>query len=649
MVLSMAFWRIGCAAGVLAFATLASGALQALAPDEFQVSFDTRKPLGMLLDSSLRITGFHKFSGDSKGPAEASNWLKRGDLLVAVNEEDVSGTGLQAVSRKIADADLPKVLRFRAPRGEDRRAEMRRLRDRPGGLQGVQGSVELLLHGVGQGQFRFVQASFGGRTGCWEAPIVWASPADGCSALANAASVADAVVVVVRGTCAFSAKAANAEQVGARGLIVVNPDGPAFVMPADPSFGQGVALPVVSVSGESGERLIQAVRRMATFESEGFGRLTEADLARGKRPPTGGPPAPPRALQSQTTGLGVRLLVDERFCGAPESATREALRQAAEEEAADEAASRAQEAATKEIALSNPAGHFTVILPRGPQGAAAAAADAASAAVAAGAGALSEAVEVAAVDVAAGATVAAAGASAASGGWTPAQDGAGVVDGEYLLGQFAAAAPGARLRLVMADPPSACAAALANAAEARGAAVLVERGLCSFAVKLAAARDAGAALVVAMNTEPGLAAVGSRAAEEAQADGQGPVPPAVTVTRGAGRRIRRVLAEAASPADGAAAAEDDGMLRPPAGAHIQLEGREGLAERWQDLTDMLEHTRWPQNARTRRKLFYRLSKEHHPDKQGGAADRFELLHYAWRRAGHRWQPEGSAFVDDFAG
>ena len=54
----------------------------------------------------------------------------------------------------------------------------------------------------------------------------------------------------------------------------------------------------------------------------------------------------------------------------------------------------------------------------------------------------------AAVDVAAGATVPAAGASAASGGWTPAQDGAGVVDGEYLLCQFAAAAPGARLRLV---------------------------------------------------------------------------------------------------------------------------------------------------------------------------------------------------------
>jgi hypothetical protein len=106
------------------------------------------------------------------------------------------------------------------------------------------------------------------------------------------------------------------------------------------------------------------------------------------------------------------------------------------------------------------------------------------------------------------------------------------------------------------------------------------------------------------------------------------------VTHGAGQRLR-------AAAGGATDGQD--------GALVTLRGQPDLAELWEELTDMLEHTKWPRAERSRRKLFYKLSKRHHPDKPGGAVDRFELLGYAMRRAAHRWQPEGSTFIDDFAG
>lgn len=39
--------------------------------------------------------------------------------------------------------------------------------------------------------------------------------------------------------------------------------------------------------------------------------------------------------------------------------------------------------------------------------------------------------------------------------------------------------------------------------------------------------------------------------------------------------------------------------------------------------------------RSRRKLYFRLSKEHHPDKAGGSDERFEALNYAYRLGNHQ--------------
>jgi len=553
------------------------------------VEFDTRKPLGLRLDSTLRVTGFHR-SDSEKGPAEASGWVRKGDVLVAVSEAAVAGLNLPEVGRRIAKADLPKRLRFRDPHGGNREAEVRELRQRPGGVEGVTGRLVMSRNGIEELSLRFVQAEFGGRTGCWEAPVVWASPVEACGAFKNAAAVMDSIVIAQRGLCPFSAKATNAEQYAARGIVIVNADDEAMVMPRDPSSGDDVSLPVVSIGSADGKRLLRAVMQGGDV-SELAMRVKHSQEARG--PASAAPSGDdadaevPEALLRPQPHTMLRLLVDGQYCG-PVIAAPGGLGGGDEEQGDEDAAGAADDAPAR---LALPAGQLSLVL---------------------------------------GGTVEATADGGAAEAWVAVRDGAGPVEAEYLLAEYAPSAPAGSFRVVVSDPPSGCAVMLTNAAEVRGSAVLMDRGLCSFGAKLAAARAAGAALVVAVNTEPGLAAVASKAAQTAEEDGAGAVPPAVTITRGAGRRIRAALG-----------AGEEVMAR--------LDGVRGLEGRWEELTDMLEHTRWPRNARTRRKLFYRMSKSHHPDKPGGSQDRFELLGYAWRRAGHRWSPEGSTFVDDFAG
>jgi hypothetical protein len=52
--------------------------------------------------------------------------------------------------------------------------------------------------------------------------VVQASPADGCSALANAGSISGKIALIDRGTCTFVTKVKNAQNAGATGVIVAN-------------------------------------------------------------------------------------------------------------------------------------------------------------------------------------------------------------------------------------------------------------------------------------------------------------------------------------------------------------------------------------------------------------------------------------------
>lgn len=595
--------------------------LEAARLDEFNVEFDTNEPLGMQLDSFLRVVGFGELHHAQKdqGPAESSGWLHLGDRLLSVNEAPVTGKNLRDVGLMIQRASLPKVLRFQAPRGENRMETMRQLKSRPGGMDGICGHVEFLQAGIEQLQVPFTLAEFGGRTGCWEAPIVWADPPKACGAPRNPSAIMNAIVVAMRGTCSFSAKAANVEQHAARALIIVNSERSAIVMPLDPTYGKDVALPVVSIGREDGDRLAMAAggftpewrAHMADLDSRAFPAHTRRVASAGGS----GAESGPAKTMPGTNGpqSSVRLITDGQFCGtaiAPPNAT-----------AIDAAGSAAAFGASAGTANSGSRG--TVAPPEAARG------------------------------LPAGTITLLGGSVGIDGAVRASSVADGAVIAEYRLSEAADGVPLGALRLVAAEPASACVAALRNADEARGAAVLVDRGLCGFGVKLAALRRAGAALLIAVNTEPGLQAIARGADAEAAAivaqlaaaaggspeSGRlGPVP-AVTVTRSAGQRLRASLA----------ANREDPNNQDGRGVRLRLQGMRDLAELWAELSEMLEHTKWPRAERARRKLFYKLSRRHHPDKPGGAADRFELLSYAFRRAGHRWHPEGSAFVDDYAG
>ena len=90
------------AALLLAACVLCAAHSPAHPPDsEFEVSFGTRKPLGLQLDQNLRVVGFQRVRADTTPPAEANGWIKIGDRLIAVNEEAVERLSLDDVVRKI--------------------------------------------------------------------------------------------------------------------------------------------------------------------------------------------------------------------------------------------------------------------------------------------------------------------------------------------------------------------------------------------------------------------------------------------------------------------------------------------------------------------------------------------------------------------
>lgn len=87
-------------------------------------------------------------------------------------------------------------------------------------------------------ELSFAKAEFGGPTGCWTAPLAVAQPPEGCGAYQNLAEVRDAIVFVRRGLCTFHDKALQAQEQGARAIVVVNEDNDVIAMPG-PEAGDG--------------------------------------------------------------------------------------------------------------------------------------------------------------------------------------------------------------------------------------------------------------------------------------------------------------------------------------------------------------------------------------------------------------------------
>jgi hypothetical protein len=148
--------------------------------------------------------------------------------------------------------------------------------------------VEIEVHGAIE-VLPASNALFGAATGLPSMPIVFGSPADGCSAPAVSNDQdhhESRVVVVNRGACAFVSKVYAAQQAGAAGVIVINTNQlgtELFMMGGDGSVHQSaLTIPAVMVSKASGDRIRQLMNHgavSASFAEHSFESLAMAGSA----------------------------------------------------------------------------------------------------------------------------------------------------------------------------------------------------------------------------------------------------------------------------------------------------------------------------------------------------------------------------------
>lgn len=74
----------------------------------------------------------------------------------------------------------------------------------------------------------------------------------GCGALVNGAAINGNIAVVYRGTCEFSQKALNAQNAGARAVVVVNNTPGSPILMGEGTLGQSITIPVVMITDSMG-------------------------------------------------------------------------------------------------------------------------------------------------------------------------------------------------------------------------------------------------------------------------------------------------------------------------------------------------------------------------------------------------------------
>ena len=671
-------------------------------PTEYSVTFDTPNPLGLKLDAELRVLGFQRDpqSGE-RLPAERSLWVREGDVLASVNSVRTAGLSLHSVTLLVAKATLPKRLTFVAP--GDREAEMAGVYDGPAGIHGHAGSVELASRagGVALGSVPFLQAMFGGQLSCAPAPLVLADPPHGCSAYTNTRALYGAIVVVERGRCTFSDKAAIAQGVAAVGLLVLNDASGAYVrMPIDQAEAArlDLTIPAVMVDAGKGAELVRSLLGEGGGGGAGPGRGAAAATSEAKK---------------VLGGVQARLVRQGLACK-PWKKKGEGSSGGGGGGGGGKGSKgkggQGEQHKGQGLQLGDPAAQggemllFAPGTPLSPGPAPAAAAAAAAAAVQLeepphrhASGYYSDRAEESGADASAATGSLAArslegAAAAARSRWleeeeeaaaAAAEGGSGelaskedlaqlaalermrkgaAVRAEYLRAAFGGPVPQGRLALALAVPFDACSplqpgSSSSAAAAYAGAAVLVGRGTCGFAVKAAAVRAAGGAAMVVVNNEAGLFAMGGdggagagAVAAAAEADSRvAALVPSVMVTRSTGTALKAALdaaAEAPPPPSLPSAAGHHGSVASAAAAHPELTpaptltllGNGDAFGAWEELGGLLQPSAWSQDSSARRKAYQRLARLHHPDRSTGSPERFQLLAFLYRKANFHYDP-----------
>lgn len=199
-----------------------------------------------------------------------------------------------------------------------------------------------------------------------------------------------------------------------------------------------------------------------------------------------------------------------------------------------------------------------------------------------------------------------------------------VVEGDFQRAHYGESVPMKNdndepLRVVLADPLNACEPLSADSVQ--GAAVLILRGDCTFLTKSRNAMQSGAAVVVMMNTEPGIPRIPKIGASASD------TVPVVTVSERTRRELRRFV-DQGNREDLSIVFVDDPAV--------------GLI--WESLNDLMDVNRWPVAPREQRKMYFNMSLLYHPDKVTGSNERFEHLNYVYKKAKYYTDPELQASV-----
>ena len=167
--------------------------------------------VSVLIHEFAHGLGFQSFTNSGTG-AQSSNFPSVYDRFLFDNATGKSWTQMTNAERQASAVNTGNLVWTGAQATAD--------------LRGVLGTPRARINAPGNiaGNYAVTTAEFGPAValGGTTANVAQAVPSDGCSALANPASVSGKIALIDRGTCTFVVKVKNAQNAGAVGVIIAN-------------------------------------------------------------------------------------------------------------------------------------------------------------------------------------------------------------------------------------------------------------------------------------------------------------------------------------------------------------------------------------------------------------------------------------------
>ena len=254
----------------------------------FRITFPGNDLAGIQFagDANSTVVGFSRSARNALRAAEKNGGIRIGDVLLAVNNQEVDRLNLHELIQSVEKAAQPRVLTFVRHESVYKRRHAAGADENGSPLAFEHIDVSSSTFPEEGHHVRIVRAAFGPLPGCGQRRLVLAEPIHGCGDIQDSGEASEAVkgsfVVVARGHCSFTAKARLAQDRGAEGIVVVNgPSQPLVRMP----FEEGTDVSdirVVAVMAEHSlmESMIHA--KSATNTNHLLGKIVvSGDCLRG--------------------------------------------------------------------------------------------------------------------------------------------------------------------------------------------------------------------------------------------------------------------------------------------------------------------------------------------------------------------------------